>query len=85
MNDARDTARRHLTHVPKMIPVYAHRYLPAGHGSYGHPVLSIYQTDIMIYGTDLADFMDREFSSTGLSIEVNRIPSGLVPFWGDFL
>lgn len=29
MNDALDTARRHLTHVPKMIPVYAHRYLPA--------------------------------------------------------
>jgi hypothetical protein len=84
MNDALDMARRHLAHVPKMIPVYAHRYLPAGHGSYGHPVLSIYQTDIIIYGTDLADYMDQEFSSTGLSIDVNRIPSRLVPFWGDF-
>jgi hypothetical protein len=30
MNDALDTARRHLTHVPKMIPVYEHRNLPAG-------------------------------------------------------
>ncbi len=28
-----------------MIPVYAHRYLPAGRGTYGHPVLSIYQTE----------------------------------------
>ena len=35
-----------------MIPVYAHRYLPAGRGTHGHPVLSIWQTDIIVYGTD---------------------------------
>jgi hypothetical protein len=85
LSQALSTARRHLAQAPTMIPVYAHRYLPAGRGTHGHPVLSIYQTDIIIYGTDLADYMDQEFSSTGLSIDVNRIPSRLVPFWGDFL
>jgi hypothetical protein len=44
-----------------MIPVYGHRYLPAGSGGFGHPVLSIYQADIIIYGTDLAAYIDREF------------------------
>jgi hypothetical protein len=29
-----------------MIPVYSHRYLPAGRGGYGHPVLSMYQVVI---------------------------------------
>ena len=40
--EALRAARQHLDRVPKMIPVYGHRYLPAGRGTYGHPVLSIY-------------------------------------------
>ena len=55
---ALSAARQHLSRAPKMIPVWGHRYLPAGRGTYGHPVLSIYQTDIIIYGTDLADYID---------------------------
>ena len=57
-----------------MIPVYAHRYLPAGRGTYGHPVLSIYQTDIIIYGTDLADYIDREFGSAERLISADWTP-----------
>ncbi|MFI6130379.1 hypothetical protein [Micromonospora sp. NPDC051141] len=55
-------ARRHLSQVPRMIPVYAHRYLPAGRGSSGHPVLSIHRlTDTIVYGHDLAHYIDQEF------------------------
>jgi hypothetical protein len=85
MNEALDAARLHLAQAPKMIPVYAHRYLPAGRGSYGHPVLSIYQTDVIIYGIDLAAYIDREFGGTGHSADVSRISSRLVPFWGDLV
>ena len=60
--EALRAARQHLSRAPKMIPVCGHRYLPAGRGSYGHPVLSIYQTDIIVYGTDLADYINCEFS-----------------------
>ncbi|MFI7208342.1 hypothetical protein [Micromonospora aurantiaca (nom. illeg.)] len=43
-----------------MIPVYGHRYLPAGHGSAGHPVLSIHRlTDTVVYGHDLAHYIDK--------------------------
>lgn len=59
--EALTTARQHLGRAPKMIPVCSHRYLPAGRGTYGHPVLSIYQTDIIVYGTDLADYIYHEF------------------------
>jgi hypothetical protein len=68
-----------------MIPIYAHRYLPAGHSTYGHPVLSIYQTDMIFYGTDLADYIHKEFSGSGWSISENWAPPTLVPFWRDFL
>jgi hypothetical protein len=85
MNEALAAARLHLAQAPKMLPVYAHRYLPAGRGSYGHPVLSIYQTDIIIYGTDLAAYIDREFGGTGYPVDVSRISSTLVPFWGDLV
>lgn len=82
---ALSTARRHLARAPKMIPVYAHRYLPAGRGTYGHPVLSIYQTDIIVYGTDLADYIQHEFSGSGRPISADAIPPPMVPFWSEFL
>ena len=60
MSAALSAARRHLTRAPKMIPVYGRRYLPAGRGTYGHPVLSIWQTDIIIFATDLANYIALE-------------------------
>ena len=68
-----------------MIPVYAHRYLPAGRDTHGHPVLSIYQNDIIIYGTTLADYIDREFGSAETLISAESTPAPLVPFWSEFL
>lgn len=80
------TAEQQLARVPRMVPIYAHRCLPAGHGTYGHPVLSIYQTDIIYYGTDLPDYINREFGdpATDRNSE-RRNPQATVPFWRDFL
>lgn len=66
-----------------MIPVCAHRYLPAGRGTYAHPVMSIYQTDIIVYGTDLADYIDCEFNRWFISEDWT--PPAMVPFWSEFL
>ncbi|MGY1500603.1 hypothetical protein ACW4TU_29180 [Streptomyces sp. QTS52] len=55
------TARLHLADVPVLVPVYAHRYLPAGRGNSGHPVLSMWKTDVICYGLDLVDYMHQEF------------------------
>ena len=82
--EALRVARDYLTVAPTMVPVYGHRYLPAGRGTCGHPVLSIYQTDIIVYGTDLASYMDSEFIS-GWSISADWTPPPMVPFWSDFL
>jgi hypothetical protein len=82
-SEALSTARQHLSRAPKMIPVYSHRYLPAGRGTYGHPVLSIYQTDIIVYGTDLVDYINNEFGRR--FVRANWTPPPMVPFWSDFL
>ncbi|OZM70460.1 hypothetical protein CFN78_25195 [Amycolatopsis antarctica] len=87
LQEALATARRALVRVPAMIPVYGHRFLPALRGTSGHPVLSIWQTDIVYYGTDLADYVHQEFvgRSGADRADVAWDPRRVVPFWRDFL
>lgn len=52
----RDVLRR----APTLIPIHGHRYLPATPSRPGNPVFSVYQSDIIQYGADLGDYIDRE-------------------------
>ncbi|MFI6918930.1 hypothetical protein ACIBIZ_03165 [Nonomuraea spiralis] len=45
----------------KLIPLYAHRFIPAGRGTYGSPVLSIWGSDMITYGRDLIDYVRHDF------------------------
>ncbi|GAA1658018.1 hypothetical protein ACFQY4_17410 [Catellatospora bangladeshensis] len=83
MAEALATAARMLAQVPPMVPVYGHRYLPAGRGESGHPVLSMWQTDIIYYGFNLADYIDREFDRD--CDEDPREPRATVDFWRDLV
>jgi hypothetical protein len=86
LDEALETARLQLAQVPKMIPVYAHRFLPAGRGASGHPVLSMWQTDIIYYGVDLVDYIHQEFGGPRMDRTDPRWdPQATVPFWKDFL
>ncbi len=46
--------------APKLIPIFGHRYLPATPCRAGNPVFSVYQSDIIHFGADLLDYIDRE-------------------------
>jgi hypothetical protein len=75
---------RMLADAPRMVPVYGHRYLPAGRGTFGHPVLSMWQTDIIYYGVDPADYMDRGVGSVDPGQGEDRWrPQATVDFWRD--
>lgn len=63
---AEGIARQHLAHVPRLLPVYSHRYLPAGPCEPKLPVFSVHQTDTIYYGVDLEDYLVREFSDPPL-------------------
>ncbi|MBM2621969.1 hypothetical protein JIG36_41355 [Actinoplanes sp. LDG1-06] len=73
-------ARASLMTVPRLVPVYSHRFLPAA--TTGHPVLSVYQTDIIFYGSDLTDWLNREFALGSPSATPAR---ATVPFWRDLV
>jgi hypothetical protein len=82
--DVVDAAREHLATVPQLVPVYSHRYLPGGRGTWGHPVLSVSQTDVIFYGLDLADYIDAELTGREL-VRWDREPRATVPFWRDLV
>ncbi len=53
--------RRRVASAPRLIPIYGHRYMPDRPHTSGNPVLSVYQTDIICYGTDLENYFHNEF------------------------
>lgn len=73
-----------LRSAPPLVPVFSHRYLPGTGGPSGHPVLSVHQTDIVVYGADLPRYLRAEFGG-------DRGPGSVagaacsVPFWSDLV
>jgi hypothetical protein len=85
-SQALEIARHNLADVPKLVPLYGHRFLPAGHGTYGHLVLSVWQTDIICYGADLSDYIEREFGAPQQTLnDATKGPRATVAFWRDFV
>ncbi|MER5773744.1 hypothetical protein ABT144_05490 [Streptomyces sp. NPDC002039] len=80
-SDALQVARSELATVAQLVPVYSHRYLPGTTGQCGHPVLSVHQTDIIIYGNDLADYVRHEFTGQASSLPAQAT----VGFWSYFV
>lgn len=82
-DEALALAAEQLAGVPRLVPLYGHRYLPTVPHEAGNPVLSCYQSDIIYYGADLLDWLRREFTPTHPWVPVGETRS--VPFWNWFL
>jgi hypothetical protein len=50
-----------VLNAPTLIPIYGHRFIPTEPSETGNPVFSIWQTDIIEYGSDLAAYFHNEF------------------------
>jgi hypothetical protein len=92
--EAQEARVRELVNAaPKLIPVFIHRYLLAEPCEAGNPVLSIYQSDMIIYGDDLHSYFLAEFgdlAGVGRFGSSQRMPGRwetyqAIPFWGEFL
>jgi hypothetical protein len=81
-------ARKELQNVPKLIPVYSHRYVPGEPSSLGNPVFSVHQSDVIYYGNDLIGYFVREFN-LGRSGDTNGLAEAKtprrIPFWSDLV
>lgn len=82
--DALARARAHLAHVPQLVPVCGHRYLPGIAGSSGYPVLSVYQTDVVYYGYDLRGYLQHDFCDQPLGPPPPDGPRQ-IEFWSRFV
>jgi hypothetical protein len=92
--------RELVEEAPRLIPVFSHRYLLAEPCAVGNPVFSVWQSDIVVYGADLRDYLLFEFvgllgvkreHAKALEREVHaRVHAHFpgyeaIPFWGELL
>lgn len=59
--DACAIARAAIAAAPRLVPVCGHRFIPDRPSEAGNPVFSVYQTDIIYYGSNLFDYFCNEF------------------------
>lgn len=80
--EAKRVASALVADAPTLIPVFAHRMMPAEPYLPGNPVFSVHQTDIIVYGVDLRDYLIHEFLARE-GVGVWPIPEDIrrVPFW----
>lgn len=59
--ESRELVAQRLAEVPALIPIYSHRAIPHEPLETGNPIFSVMQTDIIVYGNDLVDYLRHEF------------------------
>lgn len=89
--------RELVASAPKLIPIIWHRYLLAEPCQAGNPVLSVYQSDVIVYGYDLRSYFLMEFyrllgldrreieSMVWKEINARFTQYEVIPFWGELL
>ena len=79
-----ETARQQMESAPKLIPIYAHRYISSTPNEAGNPVYSVHQTDVIFDGQDIWEYFEVEFKEKNQqSIEFGKIKH--IPFWHDLI
>jgi hypothetical protein len=100
LEEQRRRVRELVEAAPRLIPIFGHRYLLAESCAPGNPVLSVYQSDIIVYGANLRNYLLVEFADLlGLDEDEIQAVAGAsrehiaahysdyltIPLWGEFL
>ena len=84
-SDSREVVARYVSDAPALIPLYAHRGIPNEPLDAGNPVFSCSQTDIIVYGGDLEEYLRNEFHG-GLSGSLKvAVEPRTIRFWSRML
>jgi hypothetical protein len=76
--ESREVVEQRVAEAPALIPIYAHRAIPNEPLEARNLVFSVWQTDIVIYGNDLADYLQHEFHGGDGS---GKLPERTIRFW----
>ena len=68
------------SNAPKLVPIFAHRVMSSEPCVAGQPVLSVMQTDIIIYGLDLPHYLSQEFDFEPVAPVPEKVKV-TIPFW----
>jgi hypothetical protein len=80
-----ERAKQAVDQAPKLIPIFSHRYIPDRPLEAENPVFSVYQTDIIYYGTNLSDYFENEFQDVfGRTGHDLRGTIKEIEFWSQF-
>ena len=60
IRDAEEKVRAIFAKAPRLIPIHGHRYIPEEPHEIGNPVFSVWQMDVIHYGANLDDYVERE-------------------------
>lgn len=72
-----------LVNAPKLIPIFAHRYIPMVNGE-EIPILSIHGVDVIYYAKTLEEYINAEF--LGINKKFQSLDEYMyVPFWSDIM
>ena len=75
--------RKRLKKAPKLVPIYAHRYMPIVLDE-NPPVISVHNVDLIYYGENLDDYFDIEFGKKEQNtIKLQKITP--ISFWSDIM
>ena len=75
--------REKLVNAPKLIPIFAHRYIPMVNGE-EIPILSIHGVDVIYYAKTLEEYINAEF--LGINKKFSSLDEYMyVPFWSDIM
>jgi len=69
--------------APKLIPLYAHRYMPMLEGAENPPVISTVGIDTIYYGSDLNNYLRNEFLNKKRTFYTTKCMH--IPFWSDII
>lgn len=81
---ALNIAKAKVAKAPRLIPIVGHRYIPAEPEAAGNPIFSVYQTDIIYYGDDLATYLRCEYNRLAYTDAVHN-SLRRIRFWSDLV
>jgi hypothetical protein len=81
LESALKIARQKLGAVPKLIPLYSHRYISSEPLQSGNPIFSVYQSDVIYYGNDLPSYFAHEFGVNCPDWTIKQPRK--IPFWSE--
>lgn len=85
LKTAIEFVRLQVSKAPKLIPIYSHRYISETPNLPGNPVMSVVQTDIIYYGSDLYSYLPNEFSHEIHLRKPDPTPIRPVSFWAEII